>query len=125
MAYCETCGKEFKTGQGLAGHRWPTSGRQRYPERPMSPRPGAQQLEQLPQFVREAMQAQSASAHDHATCHACKELDQAAMKKVVNHYESIAGVTELRKEHEFMNSTFIIDDQDGSFEKWFNGLSLK
>jgi len=120
MAFCETCGKEFKTEQGLAGHqqlkharqrsaeRWDegsVSAGQHSAERSLSAQPTAgERLERIESALQELLSPAPQHAHE-SSCHECHHFAEEVHKQgrvdgiqeCSEYYEAIPGVTEARE----------------------------
>jgi len=105
MAFCETCGKEFKTEQGLAGHqqlkharqrsaeRWDegsVSAGQHSAERSLSARPTAgERLERIEAALEQLLNP-AAEHSDQSSCSGCQEMRQETLAQ-----GRVAGINEI------------------------------
>jgi len=105
MAFCETCGKEFKTEQGLAGHQQLKHARERSAERwdegsasagqhsaqgSLSARPTAgERLERIEAALDQLLSPAAEHAHE-SSCSGCQQMRQET------HSEGrVAGIEEI------------------------------
>ncbi len=108
MAFCETCGNEFKTEQGLAGHQQLKHARQRSAERwgegsvsagqhsaegSVSARPTAgERLERIEAALEQLLSPAAGHAHEMA-CSGCQQMSQEIYTR--GRVEAIEEVTEI------------------------------
>jgi len=121
MAFCETCGNEFKTEQGLAGHqqlkharqrsaeRWDegsVSAGQHSAERSVSAQPTAgERLERIEAALDELLGSAAQHAHE-SSCSGCQEMRQENLGQGrVAGIEEIAEIAGVKDAVAFASST--------------------
>ncbi len=101
MAFCETCGKEFKTEQGLAGHQQLKHGRQRSAERWDEGSVSAQastgqrlgeRLERIEAALEQLLSPAAQHGHEMA-CSGCQQMAQETYTQ--GRVEAIQELTEI------------------------------